>query len=255
MDKSDIVTILQRIGIAMDLEESNPFEIMAFKNGAEHLDDWDGDLEQAAADGTLTDIYGIGKGNRSARQSRRRLGARRPILSRISQTVMEARPRPSPAIESKKAATPGSGRARIISETTSESISHERGAVVPDPRWRTTAACSRTVRYKPCTEMATTRRKSQTIRCPQLFVFSHHGPDLWKRDPEGRPRVRAPAKARRHARLRFTGVRVAQKGGRGAGRVRQGARDNHPARPFLGVSEADNRFIIDTLVRHLDPKT
>ena len=62
MDKSDIVTILQRIGIAMDLEESNPFEIMAFKNGAEHLDDWDGDLEQAVADGTLTDIYGIGKG-------------------------------------------------------------------------------------------------------------------------------------------------------------------------------------------------
>ena len=62
MDKSEIVRVLQRIGIAMELEENNPFEIMAFKNGAEHLDDWDGDLEQAVADGTLTDIYGIGKG-------------------------------------------------------------------------------------------------------------------------------------------------------------------------------------------------
>lgn len=62
MDKSDIVKILRRIGIAMELEENNPFEIMAFKNGAEHLDDWDGDLDQAVADATLTDIYGIGKG-------------------------------------------------------------------------------------------------------------------------------------------------------------------------------------------------
>ena len=28
---------------------------------------------------------------------------------------------------------------------------------------------------------------------------------------------------------------------------------NIPARPFLGVSEQDNRFIVDTLVRHIDP--
>ena len=28
-----------------------------------------------------------------------------------------------------------------------------------------------------------------------------------------------------------------------------------PARPFLGVSDEDNRFIVDTLVRHIDPKT
>ena len=62
MDKTDIVKILQRIGIAMELEESNPFEIMAFRNGAEHLEDWEGDLSQAVADATLTDIYGIGKG-------------------------------------------------------------------------------------------------------------------------------------------------------------------------------------------------
>ena len=62
MDKTDIVKVLRRIGIAMELEESNPFEIMAFRNGAEHLDDWDGDLAQAVSDATLTDIYGIGKG-------------------------------------------------------------------------------------------------------------------------------------------------------------------------------------------------
>ena len=62
MEKPDIVKILQRIGIAMELEENNPFEIMAFKNGSEHLEDWDGDLDQAVADGIVTDIYGIGKG-------------------------------------------------------------------------------------------------------------------------------------------------------------------------------------------------
>ena len=27
-----------------------------------------------------------------------------------------------------------------------------------------------------------------------------------------------------------------------------------PARPFLGVSGEDNRFIIDTLIRHIDPR-
>ena len=62
MEKTDIVKILQRISIAMELEGNNPFEIMAFKNGAEHLDDWDGDLSETVAQGSLTDIYGIGKG-------------------------------------------------------------------------------------------------------------------------------------------------------------------------------------------------
>ena len=28
---------------------------------------------------------------------------------------------------------------------------------------------------------------------------------------------------------------------------------NIPARPFLGVSDEDNRFIVDTLARHIDP--
>ena len=62
MDKSQVVTLLQRIGIALELDEANPFEVLAYKNGAEHLEDWDGDLDQAVAAGTLTEIYGIGKG-------------------------------------------------------------------------------------------------------------------------------------------------------------------------------------------------
>ena len=62
MDKSEIVTILQRIAIGLELDEVNPFEILAFKNGAEHLAEWEGDLEKAVASATLTDIYGIGKG-------------------------------------------------------------------------------------------------------------------------------------------------------------------------------------------------
>ena len=62
MDKSQIVVVLERIGIGLELDEVNPFEILAFKNGAEHLADWEGDLENTVASATLTDIYGVGKG-------------------------------------------------------------------------------------------------------------------------------------------------------------------------------------------------
>ena len=34
----------------------------AFRNGAQYLDEWQGDLQQVVREGTLTDIYGIGKG-------------------------------------------------------------------------------------------------------------------------------------------------------------------------------------------------
>ena len=62
MDKSEIVRILQEIATRLELAEANPFEVIAYRNGAQYLDDWDGDLAGAVADGTLTDIYGIGKG-------------------------------------------------------------------------------------------------------------------------------------------------------------------------------------------------
>ena len=62
MDKSEVVKVLDEVATLLELSEANPFEIMAFRNGSTYLDDWDGDLDQAVADGTLTEIYGIGKG-------------------------------------------------------------------------------------------------------------------------------------------------------------------------------------------------
>ena len=60
-------------------------------------------------------------------------GVSRPIQSSTFQREMEARPRPSSSIESRKAATRGSGRGRIISEMTFVSISHASEAVIPRP--------------------------------------------------------------------------------------------------------------------------
>lgn len=62
MSKDEVVRVLERIAILLELDDANPFEVMAFRNGAGHLDDWDGDLEQAVAEGTLTNVFGIGKG-------------------------------------------------------------------------------------------------------------------------------------------------------------------------------------------------
>ncbi len=62
MQKEDIVNVLRDIASLLELSEANGFEVMAFKNGADHLQDWEGDVEQAARDGTLTEIEGIGKG-------------------------------------------------------------------------------------------------------------------------------------------------------------------------------------------------
>jgi len=80
---------------------------------------------------------------RLARPRRRRPCSTWPMPSRISQTVMDASPRPFSAMESKKVATRGSGRGRIISETTLASINHASRVVISRSRWRTTAACNR----------------------------------------------------------------------------------------------------------------
>ena len=62
MDKSQVVRTLEEITRYLELEDANPFEIAAFRNGTIFLDEWTGDLDDAVQAGTLTDIYGIGKG-------------------------------------------------------------------------------------------------------------------------------------------------------------------------------------------------
>ena len=62
MDKDGIVAVLDEMALLLELAEANPFEIAAFRNGARNLEDWPGDLAEAVADGSLTEIDGIGKG-------------------------------------------------------------------------------------------------------------------------------------------------------------------------------------------------
>ena len=62
MEKNQIVTVLEEMSLLLELAEANAFEIMAYRNGAQSLDDWQGDLEEAIERGALTEIHGIGKG-------------------------------------------------------------------------------------------------------------------------------------------------------------------------------------------------
>jgi DNA polymerase (family 10) len=62
LDKSAIVRVLREISTLLEIAGANPFEVMAFQNGAESLDGWQGDVGAAVDDGTLTKIPGIGKG-------------------------------------------------------------------------------------------------------------------------------------------------------------------------------------------------
>ncbi|HXV77252.1 MAG TPA: helix-hairpin-helix domain-containing protein [Candidatus Polarisedimenticolaceae bacterium] len=62
MDKQEVVRTLEEMAEILELTEANPFQILAYRNGAQNLDDWAGDLDRAVHDRTLTELPGIGKG-------------------------------------------------------------------------------------------------------------------------------------------------------------------------------------------------
>lgn len=62
MDKSAIARVLEEMGDILELSEANPFQIQAYRNGAQNLLDWEGDLAAAVQEKSLTEIPGIGKG-------------------------------------------------------------------------------------------------------------------------------------------------------------------------------------------------
>ena len=61
MDKSEVVRILEEMASILEIAEANRFEVLAYRNGAQNLADWEGDLGAAVSDGSLREIHGIGK--------------------------------------------------------------------------------------------------------------------------------------------------------------------------------------------------
>ena len=62
MHKDDVIAILREMADLLEITEANSFEVMAYRNGAQGLEEWNGDLHQAVDKSTLTDIPSIGKG-------------------------------------------------------------------------------------------------------------------------------------------------------------------------------------------------
>lgn len=62
MDKKAIIRALSEMADILEIVEANPFQIMAYRNGAQTLEEYDDDLEAAVRERTLTDLPGIGKG-------------------------------------------------------------------------------------------------------------------------------------------------------------------------------------------------
>jgi DNA polymerase (family 10) len=62
MQKDEVVSVLREMADLLEITQANPFEVMAYRNGAQSLEDWFGDLDEAAAGATLTDIPAVGKG-------------------------------------------------------------------------------------------------------------------------------------------------------------------------------------------------
>src|SRR5262245_43155150 len=62
MHKDDVTAALRELADLLEITDANPFEVMAYRNGAAALADWFGDLEECVAKGTLTEIPSVGKG-------------------------------------------------------------------------------------------------------------------------------------------------------------------------------------------------
>src|SRR3954464_7912428 len=59
--KDDVVDLLEKIAQLLELKGENVFKVRAYTNAARALETYTGDFRQAIAEGTLTEIPGIGK--------------------------------------------------------------------------------------------------------------------------------------------------------------------------------------------------
>ena len=60
--KSQIITVLEQVGILLQLDGANPFRVRAYENASRSLSSHEEDLWETVNQGTLIDIKGIGKG-------------------------------------------------------------------------------------------------------------------------------------------------------------------------------------------------
>ena len=59
--KSQVISVLEQVGILLQLVGANPFRIRAYENAARTLSGHESDLWSEIEAGTLTDIKGVGK--------------------------------------------------------------------------------------------------------------------------------------------------------------------------------------------------
>ena len=62
MQKNEVVTALKEMADLLEITDANRFEYMAFRNGAQGLDEWDGELGDEIELSQVTQIPSIGKG-------------------------------------------------------------------------------------------------------------------------------------------------------------------------------------------------
>ena len=62
MEKERVVSTLRELADILEVADANTFEVAAYRNAAQSLDDWDGNLEQTVQDQNVTSIPAVGKG-------------------------------------------------------------------------------------------------------------------------------------------------------------------------------------------------
>ncbi len=63
--RKDLVDALEQMGDLMEFKEANRFKVLAYRNGANAIRRFRGDLETAIKDGTIKKVRGIGRGIRA----------------------------------------------------------------------------------------------------------------------------------------------------------------------------------------------
>ena len=61
MTRENLAEVLEEIALLLELKDENPFKIRAYRQGAETVRNYDGEIVELAAKNQLTGIKGIGR--------------------------------------------------------------------------------------------------------------------------------------------------------------------------------------------------